>query len=147
MTLDGRYSSGCTAARAIRRSTSIRSTRVELPGKLRAGASDEVHWDVAGARPIAIVLPGERAYSFISRSDRVEVVPGIAPDAETVVEMGDEAWIDYRYEMRTRIGLLYSNAVKFRRGSFNTWDRWAPAIRRLYSDRPLYDWRNLDFRD
>jgi hypothetical protein len=116
---------------------------VELPGSLPA--PDEVHWDVAGARPTAIVLPGERAYSFLSRSDRVEVVPGIAPDAETVVEMGDEAWIDYRYEMRTRIGLLYSNAVQFRRGSFDTWDRWAPAIRRLYSDRPLYDWRNSIF--
>ena len=121
--------------------------RETLPGKLAAGASEKVHWDVVGARPLAIVLPGERAYSFVSRADRVEVVPGVAPDAETVVEMGDEAWIDYRYEMRTRIGLLYSNAVRFRRGSFDTWDRWAPAIRCLYSDRPLYDWRNLDFRD
>jgi len=118
-----------------------------LPKKLAEGASEKVHWDVAGARPLAIVLPGERAYSFVSRADRVEIVPGIASDAETIVEMGDEAWIDYRYEMRTRIGLLYSNAVRFRRGSFETWDRWAPAIRCLYSDRPLYDWRNLDFCD
>lgn len=121
--------------------------RVELPKKLREGGSDAVHWDVVGARPLAIVLPGERAFSFVSRPDRIEVVPGIEPEAETVVEMGEEAWIDYRYEMRTRIGLLYSNAVRFRRGSFETWDRWAPAIRTLYSDRPIYDWRNLDFRD
>ncbi len=119
----------------------------ELPKKLREGASDRVHWDVAGARPIAIVVPGERAYSFISRADRVEVLPGIAADAETVVEMSEESWIDLRYEMRTWIGLLYSNALRFRRGSFETGDRWAPAIRCLYSDRPLYDWRNLDFRD
>lgn len=121
--------------------------RVELPRRLVAGASDAVHWDVAGARPFAIVLPGERAYSFVAGPTRVEVVPGIAADAETVVEMNDEAWIDFRYEMRTWIGLLYSNALRFRRGSFETGDRWAPAIRTLYSGRPLYDWRNLDFRD
>jgi hypothetical protein len=119
----------------------------ELPSKLREGASDRVHWDVAGAAPIAIVLPGDRAYSFVSRDDRVEVVPGIVQDAETVVAMSEEAWIDYRYEMRTRIGLLYSNAVEFRRGSFETWDRWAPALRCLYSDREIYDPRHLDFRD
>lgn len=121
--------------------------RRELPTKLHAGASQQVHWDVADARPFSIVLPGARAYSFVARADRVEVVPGIAPDAETVVEMSEEAWIDFRYEMRTWIGLLYSNALRFRRGSFETGDRWAPAIRCLYSDRPLYDWRNLDFRD
>lgn len=121
--------------------------RRELPLKLAAGASDAVHWDVAGARPFAIVLPGERAFSFVALPDRVQVVPGIAGDAETIVEMSEEAWIDFRHEMRTWIGLLYSNALRFRRGSFDTGDRWAPAIRTLYSGRPLYDWRHLDFRD
>jgi hypothetical protein len=35
-----------------------------------------------------------------------EVLPGIAQDAETIVEMSEEAWLDFRYEMRTWIGLL-----------------------------------------
>jgi hypothetical protein len=35
-----------------------------------------------------------------------EVLPGIAQDAETIVEMSEEAWIDFRYEMRTWIALL-----------------------------------------
>src|SRR5690606_21766967 len=69
--------------------------RVELPKKLREGGSDAVHWDVVGARPLAIVLPGERSYSFVSRPDRIEVVAGVASDAETVIEMSEEAWIDY----------------------------------------------------
>ena len=57
--------------------------RVELPKKLAEGASAAVHWDVAGARPFTIVLPGERAYSFVSRADRVEVVGRLAEvDAE-----------------------------------------------------------------
>jgi hypothetical protein len=80
--------------------------RDELPRKLAEGTSDAVHWDVAGAAPFSIVLPDERSFSFIARDDRVEVLPGIAQDAETIVEMSEEAWIDFRYEMRTWIGLL-----------------------------------------
>jgi len=121
--------------------------RGELAERLASGASDEVLFDVAGAAPIAISLPGGRAWTYIARADRIEIVPGIADDAETVVEMEDEAWIDYRYEMRTRIGLLYSDAVRFSRGSFESWDRWDPAIRCLYSRRPIYDPERLDFRD
>ena len=59
----------------------------ELLRRLAEGASDAVHWDVAGAAPFSIVLPGERAFSFIAREDRIEVLPGIAQDAETIVEM------------------------------------------------------------
>ena len=80
--------------------------RVVLPEKLRNGASERVHWDVAGAAPIAIQLDDGRAYSFRARDARVEVVPGVLADADPVVEMGEDAWIDYRYEMRTRIGPL-----------------------------------------
>lgn len=120
---------------------------VELPAKLSEGASDRVYWDVEGLAPIAFVLPGERAYSFVAREGRVEVLPGIAADAETVIELSDDAWIDYRYEMRTRIGLLYSNAASFRRGSFETWGRWDPALRCLYSDREIYDPERLELLD
>lgn len=113
--------------------------REELPAKLRAGASERVFWDVAGAAPLAIRLGDGRAYSFVAKEGAVHVVPGVLDEAETVVELDEEAWIDYRYEMRTRIGLLYSNAVRFPRGSFASWDAWAPALRCLYSDREIYD--------
>ena len=116
-----------------------------LPGKLRDGGSERVHWDVAGRAPIAFVLPGERAWSYVAGEARVELAAGVAPDAETVVELSDEAWIDYLYEMRTRIGLLYSNAVSFRRGSFETWDHWDAALRCLYSDREIYRPDRLEF--
>lgn len=121
--------------------------RVELPAKLSAGASERVHWDVAGLAPIAIVLPGERAYSFVAQDARILVIPGIARDAETVVELSDDAWIDYFYEMRTRIGLLYSNAATFRAGSFESWGLWDPALRALYSDREIYDPARIRFLD
>ena len=122
--------------------------RDELPRRLRDGVSDAVLWDVATAAPIAIVLPGDRAYSYVVRGGRVEVVPGVVDDAETVVQIvDDDAWIDYVYEMRTRVGLLYSNAVTFVRGGLDTWDAWDPAIRCMYSGREMYRPDTLEFVD
>lgn len=122
--------------------------RHELPERLLAGVSRRVAWDVEDAAPIAFVLPGERAYSYVSRDGVVSVQPGVVADAETVVRVtDDDAWIDYLYEMRTRIGLLYSNAVSFDRGSFDSWDAWDPAIRCMYSGRDIYRPDTLAFVD
>ncbi len=122
--------------------------RHELPRRLRAGKSEEVAWDVEGKAPIAIALPDGRAWSYVCEMGRVGVVPGVVDDALTVLEIIDlESWLDYLYEFRTRYGLLYSKAVLFLRGSFDSWDEWEPAIRCMYSGRPIYDPRSLDFRD
>ena len=123
--------------------------RVELPRRLREGKSEEVAWDVEGAAPLALCLRDhEGAYSFVCRGGGVEIVPGIEADAETVLEIVDqESWIDYLHEFRTRAGLLYSKAVKFIRGDFESWDAWDPAIRCLYSGRAIYDPERLDFHD
>jgi ectoine hydroxylase-related dioxygenase (phytanoyl-CoA dioxygenase family) len=131
--------------------------RVELPRRLREGKNEEVAWDVEGAAPLAIQLADRRrageggpaaGYSFVCRDGVVEVVPGIAPDAATILEIVDhESWLDYLYEFRTRAGLLYSKAVRFVRGDFESWDDWDPAIRCMYSGREIYDPSKLDFRD
>ncbi len=120
----------------------------ELPRRLREGGSERVAWDVRGRAPIAIGLPDGRAYSYCLRGDRIEVEPGVAPDARTVLEIVDhESWLDYLYEYRTRFGLLYGNAVRFVRGDFDSWDEWEPAIRNLYSGREIYDPARVDLTD
>jgi len=122
--------------------------RDELPARLAAGKNEEVAWDVAGRAPIAVSLADGRAYSYRCRDRRVAIEPGIAADARTVLEIVDhESWLDYLYEYRTRYGLLYSNAVRFLRGDFDSWDDWEPAIRCMYSGRPIYDPASLDFCD
>ena len=118
-----------------------------LPARLQDGANQRVAWDVEGRQPIALALPDGRAYSYRCRDGRVEVEPGVADDARTVLELVDqEAWIDYLHEFRTRYGLLYSKAVRFARGDFDSWDDWDPAIRCMYSGRPIYDPGACDFR-
>ena len=120
----------------------------ELPRRLRTGKSEEVAWDVEGRAPIAIGLPDGRSYTYSCRGGAIKISQGVADDAATVLEIADhESWLDYLYEFRTRYGLLYSNAVRFVRGNFDTWDDWEPVIRCMYSGRPIYDPASLDFRD
>ena len=121
--------------------------RVELPRRLREGVNEKIFWDVSGAAPIAIRLAGGPAYSYVARRDRVEIVPGITDDAEVVLDIPYIAWQDYVYEFRTRFGLLYSHAVEFVRGDFEKWDAWEPALRCLYSGRPIYNPAALNFVD
>ncbi len=122
--------------------------RDELPARLASGVNDEVAWDVEGRAPISIALPDGRAYTYACGSHGVEVHPGVSNEARTVLEIVDqESWLDYLYEFRTRYGLLYSGAVRFIRGDFDTWDDWEPAIRCMYSGRPIYDPASVDFRD
>ena len=120
----------------------------ELPRRLAEGVNERVAWDVAGKPPITIGLPDGRQYSYRWRDGQVVVEAGAASDARTILEIVDhESWLDYLYEYRTRYGLLFSGAVKFLRGDFETWDDWEPAIRCMYSGRPIYDPASLDFRD
>lgn len=121
--------------------------RRELPRRLDAGLNERVHWDVVGKPPIAVVLEGGGAYSYVAGPARIAIVPGVVADAEVVLEIPLEAWRDYVHEFRTRFGLLYSRAVTFLRGDFDAWDTWEPAIRCMYSGRPIYNPAALDFRD
>lgn len=122
--------------------------QTELPRRLAEGVNEQVAWDVAGKPPISIGLPDGRFYSYRWRDGEVRVEPGVADDARTVLEIVDhESWLDYLYEYRTRFGLLYSHAVRFVRGTFETWDDWEPAIRCMYSGRPIYDPASIDFVD
>ncbi len=126
--------------------------REELPTRIEAGGNARVAWDVAGKAPIAIGLPDGRSYSYRASKHggewRIEVEAGVASDARTVLEIIDhESWLDYLYEYRTRFGLLYSGAVRFVRGDFDTWDDWEPAIRCLYSGRPIYNPAAIEWVD
>lgn len=120
----------------------------ELPRRLQGGVNERVAWDVKGRAPISIGLPDGRAYNYSCRDGNVRVSPGVDEASSTILEIADEeSWRDYVYEYRTRYGLIYSNAVRFVRGSFDSWDDWDPAIRCLYSGRPIYDPSGCDFRD
>lgn len=119
----------------------------ELPDRLAAGGDERVAWDVAEAAPFAFQLTDGSAWSYVPDGGRLTIRPGVVQDAGLVIEITSEAWQDYVHELRTRIGLLYSGAVKFRVGSYDDWDAWEPALRSLYSGTPIYDVDRLDLLD
>ena len=121
--------------------------RHELPRRLANGGNERVAWDVAETAPFAFQRPNGSAYSYVPRAGRIEIRPGVVDDAGLVIEITEEAWQDYVHELRTRIGLLYSGAVRFPVGDYDDWDDWEPALRSLYSGTPIYDPERVDLVD
>jgi hypothetical protein len=111
----------------------------ELPRRLREGVNDQVAWDVAAAAPVAIKLPDGRAYSYACDRGAVRVEHGVLDDAAAVIQMQERAWQDYVQEFRNVSSLVLAESVRFDRGGVDEWDAWAPAIRCMYSGRPIYD--------
>jgi len=116
---------------------------IVLPNRLHRGVSDKIAWDVAQAPPIALQTPDGGAYSYVHDNGRVRIVPGVSDDAELAIELLDDSWDNYYYEMRTRFGLLFSRKIRFVRGDFMKWDAWEPALRCLYSGTPIFDPRKI----
>lgn len=113
--------------------------REELPWRLAEGAVADVAWDLAGAPPLAIALTDGRAYTYAFEDETVRIEPGIRADAVCALEMDEGAWQAHVVEFRTVSGLVLSQSVRFLRGDLAAWDAWAPALRRLYSGRPIYN--------
>jgi hypothetical protein len=118
----------------------------ELPRRLREGVNELVAWDLIGAPPITIKLPDGRAYTYICENGSVRVEPGISDAADAIISIDERAWQDYVQEFRNPASLLLADSVRFERGNDRDWDAWVPAIRCMYSGRPIYD-RNMAFYD
>lgn len=93
---------------------------------------------VSGADPLAFRLPDGRAYTFAAEAGDVVVRPGDRT-AATVVLLSEEAWSDFVSEARTAKGLHDAGLITFVRGDFGGLARWEPALRAVFSGRPLYD--------
>jgi ectoine hydroxylase-related dioxygenase (phytanoyl-CoA dioxygenase family) len=119
---------------------------IVLPQRLRRGVSERIAWDLLDAAPMALQLPDGTAFSYVCDAGRVRIVPGVVDGATLVIELSNDSWTNYFYELRTRFGLLYSQVVRFVRGNFALWDVWEPALRCLYSGTPIYDPKTLDLR-
>jgi hypothetical protein len=58
---------------------------------------------------------------------------------ETVVELSDDAWDDFREERRTAFGLLYAGMVDVTKGRFEDLADWEAELRKDWEGRPIYD--------
>ena len=97
-------------------------------------------------RTVALRVPGRAGYTYRGIPGSVEVVAG-TDSATSIVEMSAGAWSDYAHELRTGFGLLYANLLQCPKGRLDDFIAWDPAIRAMYSGRPVYQAGGADLVD
>src|SRR4051794_24719616 len=58
---------------------------------------------------------------------------------DTVVDLPEGAWDDFREERRTAFGLLYAGMLQVAKGRFEEVADWEIELRREWEGRPVYD--------
>ena len=112
--------------------------RDELPELLRAGRGALAARGTRALGSLAFRLPAGDAYTYLPQDADVEVVAGEA-SAETVIELAPELWQNLVHELDAAAGLLYGGRARCVRGSALRWVAWEPALRAMWSGRPVYD--------
>src|SRR5687767_3837323 len=119
---------------------------VELPKRIEAGNGALAAPDLAGVGTIGFRTPDGAAFSYVPSPDTVEIWSGDTA-ADTVIEMSPASFSDFVNELRTCFGLLYAQQLEVLRGDFGWLERWEPALRALYSGRPIVDPAAMGFGD
>jgi len=113
----------------------------ELPERLATGNGKLAAAHLSRCRPIAFRLDDGRAYTYTATPDGFDVAPGDA-DAGTVVELSEQDWSDFVWELKTCFALLYAERIKVPTGSFGQLSRWEPALRAAFDGQPVYDFND-----
>jgi ectoine hydroxylase-related dioxygenase (phytanoyl-CoA dioxygenase family) len=111
--------------------------RDELPPLLRAGRGANAASGARALGSLAFRLPDGDAYTYVPTAAGMDVVAGDAA-ADTVIELAPELWQNLVRELDAAAGLLYGGRAKCLRGSALRWVAWEPALRAMWSGRPVY---------
>ncbi len=112
--------------------------RAELPRRLAAGNGALAAAGASSAGPLAFRLSEGGAYTYLPAPDGIEVVSG-DDRADTVIELSREDWQGIVHDLESAPGLLYADRVRCRRGNAMTFVVWEPALRAMYTGRPIFD--------
>jgi hypothetical protein len=123
--------------------------REELPRRLADGRGRRAARAAAPHGSLGFRLagagPGD-AYTYAPRPDGIAIVRG-DDGADTALELAHEAWEGLVHDYESAPGLLYGGRVRARRGHAMRFVGWEPALRALYTGRPIYDPAELDLMD
>ena len=120
--------------------------REELPPLLRAGRGALAASGARALGSLAFRLPDGDAYTYVPTAAGMDVVAGDAA-ADTVIELSAELWQNLVRELDAAAGLLYGGRAKCLRGSALRWVAWEPALRAMWSGRPVYHASEVALRD
>src|SRR5262245_49078230 len=111
--------------------------RDELPALLRAGRGALAARGARALGSLAFRLTGGDAYTYVPGAAGMDVVAGDGA-ADTVIELAPELWQNLVHELDAAAGLLYGGRAKCLRGNALRWVAWEPALRAMWSGRPVY---------
>ncbi len=78
------------------------------------------------------------AYTYTPGADGISIRAGDA-EAATIVELSHAMWEGLVHDLESAPGLLYGGHASGARGDLMNFIRWEPALRALYTGRPIYD--------
>jgi hypothetical protein len=111
--------------------------REELPALLRAGRGALAAPGARALGSLAFRLPGGDAYTYVPSASGMDVIAG-DDAADTVIELAAELWQNLVRELDAAAGLLYGGRARCLRGNALRWVAWEPALRAMWSGRPVY---------
>ena len=112
--------------------------REELPGRLARGHGALAAPAASGLGGFAFRLPDGAAFTYRSQGSGIAVEAG-DDRAETVVEIEPEDWEGVVHDYESAPGLLYGGRVRCRRGKAMSFVQWEPALRAMFTGRPVFD--------
>jgi hypothetical protein len=120
--------------------------REELPPLLAAGRGMLAASGARALGSLAFRLPEGDAYTYVPADAGMDVVAGDAA-ADTVIELSAELWQNLVHELDAAAGLLYGGRAKCLRGNALRWVAWEPALRAMWSGRPVYHADEVELKD
>ena len=118
----------------------------ELPERMTDGRGGAAARAAARFGALAFRLPDGSAYTYAPRDGEVRIEAGES-EAATVIELAAESWEGLVHDYESAPGLLYSSRLRCLRGDPMKLVLWEPALRALYTGRPIYEPASIDLRD
>ncbi len=120
--------------------------RETLPRLLADGRGAAAARAAARLGSLAFRIDEGGAWTYRPTDGRIELVEG-DDDADTVIGLSHEIWQNVVHELDAPAGLLYGGRARCPRGKAILWVEWEPALRCLFSGRPIYDAENVSLSD
>lgn len=85
------------------------------------------------------------AFTYSVRDGLLQIVPGAA-EATTTIELPQASWEGLTRDVESAAGLIYGAQARSLRGDMLDFLQWEPALRWLYTGRPVYDPNAIELR-
>lgn len=117
----------------------------QLPQLLASGRAALAAVDSGALQPLALRV-GDSSYTYLPQPGGLSIASGDAA-AETVVGLDAAGFGGLVQDLESPASLIYHGRAERLRGDLMHFVRWEPALRAIFTGRPIYDPARLDLRD